>query len=188
MLEFFSGNGRNEKIRIVGRPRSHRQNVALGWIDNHDGTAFCFGLQRFFCELLEPQIQRGDDIISGHRRFDHLLGSLAAVFVEREFIFAVLAGEQFVERLLEPVATFCFRPKRFVVVDDAVQIAARLSGITDDLSRDFAVWISPHVNRPHYQKIFRSILYPFVLRFAQVLRDLQRQNSAVVVMPKDRIV
>ena len=85
-----------------------------------------------------------------------------AVFVERDFVFAVFAGEQFVERLLQAVATFCFGPKRFVIVDDAVQIAAGLARVTDDLPCDFSVRISPHINRPHHQEILRSIFDRFV--------------------------
>ena len=188
MLKFLGRDGWNERVRIISRPRGYRQNVAVGWIDNHDGAAFGFRFERFFSELLQSQIQRRDDVVSGHRRFDQLLGSFAAVLVKRDFVFAVLASEHFVERLLEPVASFRFRPKRFMVVDDAVEIAACLSGVTDNLAGHFSIRINAHVDRAHNHAGRRIIFYLSVLQLAKILRDLHRHDSPVVVMAKNRIV
>src|SRR5438445_13210481 len=96
---------------------------------------------------MKPQVQRRNYVVSGHRRFDQLLGSLAAVLVERDFVFAALAGEHFVEGLLKPVASFRFRPKRFMVVDGTVEEAAGLSGVTDDFAGDFSVRVSRGATR-----------------------------------------
>ena len=46
----------------------------------------------------------------------------------------MLAGEHVVERLLEALAPFSFRPEHFVIVDDAIGIPSGLSAIANDLS------------------------------------------------------
>src|ERR1700736_1380973 len=57
LFEFFRRNRRDKEIWIVSRPRRHRQNVAVRWIDNDDRAAFRFGRQRLFGQLLKAQIQ-----------------------------------------------------------------------------------------------------------------------------------
>ncbi len=66
---------------------------------------------------------------------------------------AVLAGEHFVECLLEAFASLGFGPKSFVIVDDAVRITAGLSAVTDDLPGQFSIRINANINRPHDRRI-----------------------------------
>ena len=89
------------------------------------------------------QIKSGDNVIAGLRRSDQLLGSLSAVLVESEFVFAVLAREHLVKGLLQTFASFRFRPQRFVVVDDAVGISPGLSRVADNLAGNFPVPADP---------------------------------------------
>ena len=111
---------------------------------------FAFASSAFSASFLQVQIERGDYVVSRHRRRNDFLRSFAAILVESQFVFAVLAGEHVVERLLEPFASLRFRPEHFVVVDDAVRIPAGLSGITNDLPGHLSVRISPDVNRTHH--------------------------------------
>ena len=93
------------------------------------------------------KIESGDNRVSRHGRRHDFLRSLAAVLVERDFVFPVLAGQHLVEGLLETFPSLGFRPEHFVVVDDSVRIPASLPAIANDLSRDFPIGISAHIKR-----------------------------------------
>ena len=135
----------------------------------------------------------GDELACGKRTGKHRLRfneskSLAAVFVESQFVFAVFSGEQFVEGLLEAVTPFRFRPKRFVIIDDSIEIAPFLAGIADDVAGNFSVRIDPDIHRSDHQRILRVIFHRFVLRLAEILCDFQRQDAAVVIVTQNRVV
>src|SRR5439155_24166877 len=99
--------------------------------------------------FLKVKIQSGDNVVTRRRRCDQSLGSFSAVFIEGEFVLAVLACEHFVKRLLESLAPLRFRPERFVVIDDAVGIASGLSCVTDHLAGEFSVRVSAHIDWPY---------------------------------------
>ena len=63
----------------------------------------------------------------------------------------MFAGQQVVERLLESVATFSFRPKRLVVVDNSIEIAPFFADVTEDMAGGLAIRVNPNVNRPDNQ-------------------------------------
>ncbi len=130
------------------------------------------------------QVERGDNIVAGHRRRRDALGGFAAILVEGQFVFAMLAVEHGVEGLLKAFAPDRVRPEHFVIIDDTVWSAPRLSGVTDDLPGEFAVRINAQIHRPPRQA-FGQTAGLVVLFVAQVLRDLERQHAAVVVMPQD---
>ena len=94
--------------------------------------------------------ESGDHAVTRDRRCDQFLRRLPTIFIEGEFEFAMLAAQHLVERLLEPFPSFGFRPKRLVIVDDAVKIAACPPDIADDLPSYFTVRINPDVNRAQH--------------------------------------
>src|SRR5207244_12227170 len=104
-------------------------------------------------------------------RSDQFLGSLPTIFIEGEFVFAMLTCEHFVECLLEPLASFGFRPERFVIINDAIGISSGLTGVTDDLTGHFSVRISAHVDRAYNHALWRIIFDLFVLQLAEILLD-----------------
>ena len=134
------------------------------------------------------KIKRGDNIVTRHWRRNQFLGSLPAIFIEREFVLAMLANEHFVERLLKSLASLGFGPKRFVIINDAVRVAPGFSSITDDLPGYSAIGIRAHINWPHNHSGWQIIFDLFVLRLAQILRDLQGHNPTVAIIPQDRFV
>ena len=87
-----------------------------------------------------------------------------------------------------PSRPFSFRPKHFVIVDDAVGIPPGLSAVANDLSGDLAIWINPEIKGPKNQCRRQMVPDLVVLGSAEVLRDLERENAAVVIMPEDQIV
>src|SRR5664279_5034369 len=93
------------------------------------------------------KIEGGDNSVARDGRRHDFLGSLAAVLVERNFIFAVLASEHLVKGLFEAFPPFGFRPEHFMVIDDSIRIPTGLSAVSDDSSRDFPVGISAHIKR-----------------------------------------
>src|SRR5262249_27749120 len=161
------------------------ENVAVGRIDNYDRSSLCPRFQSFFGKLLQAQVQSCNNVISRNGRLDQSLGSLVAVFVERQFVFAVFADEQLIESLFDSFPAFRLWPQGLVVVDDPLQVAASLASVADDLAGEFSVWISSDIDRANNQKILRMVFDRLVLGLAQVLRDFQRQNAAIVVMPQD---
>ena len=100
----------------------------------------------------------------------------------------MLAGEHVVERLLETFSSFSFRPEHFVVVDDAVGIPPSLSAIANDLSGGRAVRINPDIEGSKNQCRRQMVPDFVVLGSAEVLRNLERENAPVVIMPDDQIV
>src|SRR5262245_20007651 len=100
----------------------------------------------------------------------------------------MLARQHFVERLLESLASLGFRPECLVIVNNAVGISPGLAGVTDDLTGYFSVRINANINRAHHYSWRRIIFDLFVLQRAEILRDLHRHDSPVVVMTKDRFV
>ena len=100
----------------------------------------------------------------------------------------MLAGEHVVERLLESLTSLCFWPKRFVVINDTVGIASGFPGVTDYLAGKFSARVNAHVNRPHNCVRRQIIFYLFVLRLVEILCDLQRHDSAIAIVSKDRLV
>ena len=109
------------------------------------------------------EIESGDNCVSRHGRCHDFLRSFAAVLVERNFVFAVLAGQHLIEGLLKTFPSFGFRPEHFVVVDDSVRIPASLSAIPNDLSRDFSIGIGAHIKRTQrdsrWQVFFHRIVF-----------------------------
>src|ERR1700736_1073790 len=73
LFEFFRRNRRDKEIRIESRPRRHRQNVAVGWVDNDNRTALGFGRERFLGQLLKAQIQCSYDVVTRDCRLDQSL-------------------------------------------------------------------------------------------------------------------
>ena len=61
LLELRRRNGGNERVRIVGRPGGHREDVAVVRIDDDDRAALRFRFERFLRQFLQMQIERGDD-------------------------------------------------------------------------------------------------------------------------------
>ena len=106
-----------------------------------------FASSAFLGQLLQTQIERGHDGVSRNRWRDDPLGGLPPILVESQFVFAVLTGEHGVERLLEPIAAFCFRPEHFVIVDHSIRIPSGLAAIADDVASRLAVRISADVDR-----------------------------------------
>ena len=100
----------------------------------------------------------------------------------------MLPLEHFVEGLFQPFAAFRLRPERFVIVDDAVEITARSSGVTEDLAAGFAVRIDPDINRPKYHPFRFSFFDLVAFGLGKVLGDFQRKNPAVVVVPENYLI
>ena len=101
----------------------------------------------------------------------------------------MLSLEHFVECLLQAFAAFGFRPESFVIVDNAIEVSAGSAGVADNLparlSRsDMCGRKSGATSCPSGFLCFDFVT--FGLR--QVLRDLQRKNAAVVVMPENRLI
>ena len=182
-FKLFRRDRRNKEVRVVSRPRGQRENVAVVRIDNHNCAAFGFCFQGLLREFLEVKIERGDNIVTGHRRRNQFLGSFPAIFVEREFVLAVLAREHFVERLFEPFASFGFGPERFVIINDAIRVASSFSSVTDDLPGQFPIGICADINRPHHHSGWQIVFDLFVLSLAEILPDLQWHNPTVAIMP-----
>ncbi len=134
------------------------------------------------------QIKSGNDVVSGLRRRDQFLRRLLPVLVERKFVFTVLAGKHVVERLLESFASLGFGPDGFVIVDNAIRISSRFSGVTNNLTSNLSIRINPDVNRPDHHTGRQIIFDAFVLLWREILCDLKRHDSAVAVMTKDRLI
>ena len=73
-----------------------------------------------------------------------------------------------------------------MISDNAVGIAPRLSGVADDVARQPAIRINANVNRPQHHFGRQLLLQTVALFLRQILRDLERKDSAIVVMPQDQ--
>ena len=187
-FEFFCRYRRDKQIGVVIRPRCERENGAIIWIHDHDRSAFGLRLQGLFSELLQMQVESRDNGMTGHRRRHDLLRSFATILIERHFVIPVLAGEHGVECLLDSLPTFGLRPNRFVVINDSIRVAAGLAGIADNLARCFSDGINTYVNAAE-RHLRRQISFRRrVFFFREILCDLERENSAVVVMAQDGVV
>ena len=75
-----------------------------------------------------------------------------------------------------------------MIVDDPVGIAPCPSTITDDLSGNLALWINANVNTAQchfrWQMRFRSLVF---FR-GKIGRNLEGQNSAVMVVAENSVV
>ena len=100
----------------------------------------------------------------------------------------MLTREHVVKRLLESLASLRFRPERFVIINNAIGISPGLACVADNLTGNFSIGVNPHIDRPHQYARRQITLYLFMLFFAKILRDLQRHDSAVAVVTKDRLV
>ena len=99
----------------------------------------------------------------------------------------MFAGQHGVEGLFDPFAPLGFWPNGFMIVDDSVRIAPCPSTITDDLSGNFSLW--DKCEGKHGRSVIsagKCALARFVFFRGKVVRDLERQNSAVMVMPEDQ--
>ena len=134
------------------------------------------------------QIKSGHHVVSGLRWGNEFLRCFPAVLVEGQFVFAVLPGKHVVERLFESFAALGLRPDRFVVIDNAVRISARFSGVTNNLTGNLSVRINPDVNRTHHHSGRQFVLDSFVLLRREVGCDLKRHDAPVAVMTKDRLI
>jgi hypothetical protein len=136
---------------------------------------------------LQVQIKSGHHVVSGLRRGNEFLRCFFAVLVERQFVFAVLAGKHVVERLFESFASLRLWPNRFVVIDNAVRIPARFSGVTNNVTGDLSVRIDSYVNRPHHHSGWQLVLDSVVFLRREIGCDLKRHDAPVAVMTKDRL-
>ena len=111
------------------------------------------------------QIESRDNGMTGHGRRHDLLGSFAAILIERHFVATVLAGEHRVECLLDSLPAFRFRPNRFVIINNAIGVAAHSPGVADNLARCFSAGINTHVNAAQchfrWQMCFRRRVFSF---------------------------
>ena len=120
------------------------------------------------------------------RRLHDAFGRFAAVAVEGHFVFSVPACQHAVEGLLEPLAAFGFRPEHLSILDDAVGIITRSAAITDDLPGYALVWVIAQVNRLERKPGRWIFLYVDAFGVLQVLCDLKREKTAIVVMFENR--
>src|SRR4029077_3233293 len=119
---------------------------------------------------------------------NEFLRCFPAVLVEGQFVFAVLPGEHFVEGLFESFAPLCLRPDRFVVIDDAVRISARFSGVTNNLTGNLSVRINPDVNRTNHHSRRQLVPDSVVLLRREIMCNLKWHDAPVAVMSKDWLI
>ena len=149
---------------------------------------FAFGLERFLGEILQTEIESCDHGVSRHRRSHDFLRRFSAVLVEGNSVFSMLPRQHLVEGLLETFPALRFRPKHFVIVDDAIGVPPGLSAVTNDLPRDPSVRIGAHIIRTHGNPRREAFLNVVVFLGGEILRDLERQNPAIPVMTLDQLV
>src|SRR5262249_38887692 len=97
-------------------------------------------------------------------------------------------SQHLVKRLFEAFTALRLWPNRFVVIDNAVRISARFSGVANNLTGDLSVRINPNVNRTHHHSGWQLVLDSFVFLRRGIGRDLNRHDAPVAVMTKDRFI
>ena len=100
----------------------------------------------------------------------------------------MLPCEHPIKGLLKSLASLRFWPERFVIIDNAIGISPGLPGVPNNLTSNFSVWINPHVNRPHHHARRQIIFDFFVFLLTKVVRYLQRHDSPVAIVTKDRVI
>ena len=100
----------------------------------------------------------------------------------------MLACEHLIERLLQSFAALGFRPKSLVIVDNAVGISACLARVANNLACNFPVRVNPHIDRPHHHAGRQRVFDVFVFLLTKILCDLERHDSPVAVMTKNRLI
>src|SRR4051812_19273678 len=98
------------------------------------------------------------------------------------------AFQHVVKRQLQPLATFRFRPERLVIIDDPVEIATGLAGITDNIAGNLAVRINPNVHWPNNHGWTNSVFRLPVFLLGEIRSDLEREDTAIMIMPENRFV
>src|SRR5205814_8516606 len=94
------------------------------------------------------------------------LRCFAAILIEGHFILAMLAREHGVEGLFDPFPSLRLRPNWFVVVDDPVGTTSGASGVANNLSCSFALWIDAKVNAAERHSL-RQLRYGRVVFFGR---------------------
>src|SRR5439155_22991805 len=111
-----------------------------------------------------------------------------AIFIEGYFILAMLAREHGIEGLFDSFTPLRLRPNCFVIVDDPVGITSGASAITDYLAGNLALRINAKVNAAQ-RHLRRKMRFGRVVFFRRKIGgDLERKNSAIVIMPQDCVI
>jgi len=122
-LELLGRDGWPNKLGFVRRQDARARICRCGIVITHLAR-FAFASSAFFFrQLLKAQIKSRDTLLTRLRRRDEFFGSLPAVLVESEFVFAVLACEHPIKGLLQSLAAFRFRPERFMIINNPVGIS-----------------------------------------------------------------
>jgi hypothetical protein len=172
----------NEGVRIDRRPRRHRQDVAVVWIDHDERAALHAFLQHLLAKPLQLDIERRDDVVARLRRDGNLLARFPARRVKGDVVLSFLALELVVESLFKPLATLRARPEHFVILNRSVRRAAGAARVSDDVPGERTIRIKALIGWLEGEAFGLSPIEFLDLIRLQILRDDQRQDAAVFVM------
>ena len=147
-FEFFLRDRGNEIIRIDCRPGSQREDLPGIRIHHHDGAPLRSFLENLLSQSLDINIKGRDDVVSGFRRNSDSFTRFISVLVKSNIELTRLAAELVLTCLLKSLAAFAFRPERLVILQNSCTLPAGAPGVSDDLTRQRSLRVSPHIDRP----------------------------------------